>query len=149
MNATRSFARLTAGGLAIVVAAGCATRPRPTAESVRRSRNPPASVEGAVRDPAGKAVSGLSVQGLPRDKDLAWSPPAVTDREGRFRLSLAAPGEYGFLVKSGRITVVTPRPDHPSRTTVSLRPGERRTGIVLVFHPEEEEKAILSPRDQP
>jgi hypothetical protein len=146
MNAIRPFALLAAGGLAILFAVGCASRPRPTAETVRRSRNPPASVEGIVRGRAGKPVSGLSVQGLPREKDLPWSPATVTDREGRFRLTLAGPGEYGFLVWSGEITVVTPRPDHPSRTTVSLRPGERRTGVVLVFDREEEEKAILSPR---
>lgn len=146
MNAAHPFARFAAGGLAIVLAAGCASRPRPTAEAVRRSRNPPATVEGTVRDPAGNPVAGLSVQGLPREKDLAWSPAAVTDREGRFRLTLDAPGEYGFLVTSGRITLVTPRPDDPSRAVVSVRPGERRTGLALVFHPEDGEKAILSPR---
>jgi hypothetical protein len=147
VNATFLLARsLAAGGVAILLGAGCASRPRLTAETVRRSRNPPAVVEGTVRDPDGRAVSGVSVQGLPRDKDLAWSPAAVTDAEGRFRLSLAAPGEYGFLVTSGGITVVTPRSDDPSRTTVSLRPGERRTGIELVFRREDGEKAILSPR---
>ena len=86
------------------------------------------------------------MHGLPRNENLLWSDAAVTDREGRFRLSVAAPGDYGFLVTSGPITVVTPRPDDPSRTVVSLRPGERRTGVVLVFDREEEEKAILSPR---
>ena len=146
MNAALGLARLAAGSLAIVLAAGCASPPRPTTEAVHRSRNPPAIVEGTVRDRAGTRLSGLSVQGLPREKDLLWSPAAVTDREGRFRLSLDAPGEYGFLVTSGRITVVTPRSDDPSRTIVSLRPGERRTGIELVFHREDEEKAILSPR---
>lgn len=147
MNATFPRARLlAAGGLAVLLAAGCASRPRPTAETVRRSRNPPALVEGTVRDPAGRPVSGLSVQGLPREKDLAWSPAVLTDGEGRFRLVLAAPGEYGFLVTSGGVTVVTPRSNDPSRTTVSLRPGERRTGIELVFHREDEEKSILSPR---
>lgn len=146
MNAARPLALFAAAGLAVVLALGCASRPRPTAETVRRSRNAPASVEGTVRDRAGIAVSGISVQGLPREKDLPWSAPAVTDREGRFRLTLTAPGNYGFLVTSGPITVVTPRRDHPSRTTVSLRPGERRAGIVLVFDREEEEKAILSPR---
>ncbi len=134
------------GALAVFLTASCASRPRPTAEAVRRSRNPPAVVEGTVRDSAGRTVSGLSVQGLPRDKHLAWSSAAVTDREGRFRLSLDAPGEYGFLISPGGITVVMPRSDDPSRTTVSLRPGERRAGIELVFHREDGEKAILSPR---
>jgi len=153
VNVTFSLARISGilgrggiGALAILLAAGCASRPRPTAEAVRRSQNPPAVVEGTVRDSAGRPVSGLSVQGLPREKHLAWSSAAVTDREGRFRLFLAAPGKYGFLITSDGITVVTPRSDDPSRTTVSLRSGERRTGIELVFHREDGEKAILSPR---
>ena len=86
------------------------------------------------------------MRGLPREKDVAWSPASVTDRAGRFRLVLAAPGEYGFLVSSNGITVVTPRADDPSRTIVSLRPGERRTGIALVVRLEEYEKAIRAPR---
>ena len=86
------------------------------------------------------------MQGLPRNENLLWSDAAVTDREGRFRLAVAAPGEYGFLVTSGAITVVTPRPDDPSRTVISLRPGERRTGIDLVFRRENEKEAIRSPR---
>ena len=113
---------------------------------MRRSRNPAAIVEGTVRDPAGKPLSGLTVQGLPRNENLLWSEAAITDREGRFRLSVAAPGDYGFLVTSGAITVVTARADDPSRTVVSLRPGERRTGIELVFRRENEEEAIRSPR---
>lgn len=83
---------------------------------------------------------------MPRNENLLWSDAAVTDGEGRFRLSVAAPGEYGFLVTSGAITVLTPRPDDPSRMVVSLRPGERRAGIELVFRRENEEKAIRSPR---
>ncbi|MEO8349746.1 MAG: carboxypeptidase-like regulatory domain-containing protein [Acidobacteriota bacterium] len=147
MNASLPRARLlSAVGLAILFSAGCASRPRPTAETLRRSRNPPAVVQGTVRDPEGRPVSGLSVQGLPREKDLAWSPAALTDEGGRFRLVLAAPGEYGFLVTSGEVTIVTPRSDDPSRKTVSLRAGEHRTGIALVFHREDGEKAILSPR---
>ena len=137
---------LAAGLLAILPAPGCVSAPRPTAETVRRSRNPSAVVEGVVRDPEGRPVAGVSVRGLPREKDVAWSPAAVTDADGRFRLVLAAPGEYGFLISSGGITVVTPRSDDPSRTTVSLRPAERRTGIALVFRREEREEAILSPR---
>lgn len=146
MNASRSHRRLAAGALAILVASGCASRPRPTAEAVRRAWNAPAIVEGTVRDPAGKPLAGLSVQGLPRSKDLQWSPAAVTDGSGRYRLSLHAPGEYGFLVTSGEITLVTARRDDPSRTVVSLKPGERRTGVDLVFHGEDVERAILSPR---
>lgn len=113
---------------------------------MRRSQNAPAVVEGTIRDPAGRPVTGVSVQGLPREKHLAWSAAAVTDAEGRFRLSVAAPGEYGFLITSGGITVVTPRSDDPSRTTLSLRPGERRTGVELVFRRDEWEKALRSPQ---
>ena len=140
------FRSAGAAVIATLLIAGCVTPPRPTAEAVRRSANAPAVVEGIVRDAAGIPVVGITVRGLPREKDLAWSPATVTDREGRFRLVLAAPGEYGFLVSSGGITVVTPREDDPSRVIVSLRPGERRTGIVLLARLEEFEKAIRSPR---
>jgi hypothetical protein len=147
MNALSSRSRSAgAAVIALLLVAGCVSRPRPTADAVRRSRNPTAVVEGVVRDPAGRPVAGVSVHGLPREKDLLWSPASVTDAEGRFRLVLDAPGEYGFLISSGGITVVTPREDDPSRVTVSLRPGERRTGIALRFRPEEFEKAIRSPR---
>jgi hypothetical protein len=132
--------------IALLLVAGCVSRPRPTTDALRRSRNPRAVVEGVVRDPAGRPVAGVAVHGLPREKDLLWSPLSVTDAEGRFRLVLDAPGEYGFLITSGEVTVVTPREDDPSRVTVSLRPGERRTGIALLFRPEEFEKAIRSPR---
>lgn len=114
-------------------------------DAVRRSRNPTAVVEGVVRDPAGRPVAGVSVQGLPREKDLLWSPASVTDQDGRFRLELAAPGEYGFLISTGGVTVVTPRPDDPSRTVISLRPGETRDGVALVFRREDREKAIVAP----
>jgi hypothetical protein len=118
----------------LVLAVGCATRPRPTAGTRVRSANPRAAVEGRVRDVSGKAVGGVSVQGLPREEDLAWAPPCVTDVEGRFHLELVAPGDYGFLVSWKGITVVTSREDDPSRILVRLVPGERRGGIDLVFH---------------
>jgi hypothetical protein len=141
-----NIASLAVGGFVIALAAGCASPPRPTAEAVRRSRNPTAIVEGTVRDPAGKPVPKVSVQALPRNENLLWSDAVLTDSEGRFRLSVSAPGEYGFLVTSGRITVLTPRTDDPSRTIVSLRPGERRSGIELVFRRENEDNALRSPR---
>lgn len=139
-------------GLGVVVAlvlasvSGCASRPRPTAESLRRSANPRAIVEGRVHDGEGKPVSGVSVQGLPREKHLLWSPASVTDEQGRFRLELVAPGEYGLLISWKGITVVTPNADDPSRVPLSLAPGERRAGIELVFRREEWERALLSPR---
>jgi hypothetical protein len=135
-----------AGALAISLAAGCVTAPRPTAEAVRRSANPPAVVEGIVLDGAGLPAAGVAVRGLPREKHLAWSPAAVTDRDGRFRLVLAAPGEYGFLVSWGGITLVTPRDDDPSRTVVSVRPGQRRAGIALRIRRDDFDGAIRSPR---
>src|SRR5207253_1737269 len=80
-----------------------------------------------------RAAAGVTVWGLPREKDVGWSLPSVTDAAGRFRLTLVAPGEYGFLVSWKGITVVTPRKDDPSRVLVSLSPRENRTGIELVF----------------
>jgi len=127
-----------------IVACACATRPRPTAETLERSANPRAIVEGRVRDVGGHAVAGVSVQGLPREKDLAWSPSSVTDAEGRFHVELAAPGEYGFLISWKGITVVTPREDDPARLLVRVGPGERRAGIELVFHRVEWERARRS-----
>lgn len=128
-----------------LIAGACATRPRPTDEMVRRSANPPAVVEGRVRDGEGNAVAGVSVQGLPRDKHLGWSAADVTDEQGRFRLVLFAPGDYGFLISWQGITVVTPREDDPSRVALKLAPGDRRTGIELVFHRDEWERARRAP----
>jgi Carboxypeptidase regulatory-like domain len=139
-------------GLGVIVAlvlvgvSGCASRPRPTAESLRRAANPRAIIEGRVHDGEGKPVAGVSVQGLPREKHLVWSPASVTDEQGRFRLELVAPGEYGFLISWKGITVVTPNADDPSRVPLSLAPGERRAGIELLFRREEWERALLSPR---
>ena len=126
----------------MVLVGACATRPKPTAETVVRSANPRAIVEGRVRDVRDGAVAGVSVQGLPREKDLAWSQASVTDREGRFRLELAAPGDYGFVISWKGITVVTPRDDDPARVLVKVVPGERRAGVELVFHRAEWERAL-------
>jgi hypothetical protein len=133
---------LVAGGL--VIAAACATRPRPTAESVARAANPRAVVEGRVVDADGEPLAGVSVRGLPREKEVGWSPPSVTDALGRFRLELVAPGEYGFLAWLDGVTVVGPRKDDPSRVVVHLAPGDHRTGIELVFRREEWERARRS-----
>lgn len=128
-----------------VVACGCATRPQPTPETVRRSANPRAIVEGRVVDPRGAPVAGLSVRGLPREKEVAWTAPSVTDVQGRFRVELVAPGQYGFVLSWKGITVVTPFEDDPSRVLLRLAPGERRAGIELLFRREEWEHAVLSP----
>lgn len=141
--ALRSCVRTAALAL---VAAACVTPPRPTDEAVRRSANPPAAVEGRVLDPEGRAVSGVAVWGLPRDKDLGWSAPAVTDDAGRFRLSLVAPGDYGFLISWKGIAVVTPRADDPSRLVVKVAAGEKKSGVGLVFRRDEWNRALLAPR---
>jgi hypothetical protein len=144
----KAFGRATWSAAAplLVAATACVTAPRPTDEAVRRSANPPAVVEGRVSDPEGRPVSGVAVWGLPRDKDLGWSDPSVTDGAGRFRLSLVTPGAYGFLTAWKGITIVTPRADDPSRTLVSVRPGDRKSGVALVFRREEWNRAILAPR---
>lgn len=133
------------GMIALALGAGCASRPRPTAEAVRRGTNPPAIVEGRVVDPQGHPVAGVTVWGLPRDKDVGWSAPSVTDDRGKFRLTLVAPGDYGFLIARQGITVVTPRKDDPSRVLVALVPRDKRTGVDLVFRREEWDHALLSP----
>jgi hypothetical protein len=134
------------GMIALALGAGCASRPRPTAEAVRRGTNPPAIVEGRVVDPQGHPVAGVTVWGLPRDKDVGWSAPSVTDDRGRFRLTLVAPGDYGFLIARQGITVVTPRKDDPSRVLVALGPRDKRTGVDLVFRREDWDHALLAPR---
>jgi hypothetical protein len=139
-------ATLSIGMIALALGAGCASRPRPTAEAIRRGTNPPAIVEGRVLDPQGRPVAGVTVWGLPRDKDVGWSAPSVTDGAGRFRLTLVAPGEYGFLISWKGVTVVAPRKDDPSRVLVALGPREKRTGVEIVFRREEWDHALLSPR---
>ena len=56
--------------IALVLASGCATRPRATPEAIRRARNPPAIVEGRVLDREGRPSAGVTVWGLPREKDV-------------------------------------------------------------------------------
>jgi carboxypeptidase family protein len=147
VNAFARSQRNRAGLLAIALAAAaCVTPPRPTAEAVRRSANAPAVVEGRVSDEAGRPVAGVVVWGLPHDKDLGWSSPAVTDAGGRFRLSLVAPGTYGFLLGWRGISVVTSSPDDPARTSVTVRPGDRKPGVALLFRREAWDRALLAPR---
>jgi hypothetical protein len=119
---------------------GCAAAPRPTATSLALAANARATIEGRVLDRKRHPVSGIAVQALPRGKDIGWSPPAVTDAEGRFRLSLLAPAEYGFLLRWRGRTVVTPGPDDPARRAVAVNPGDHREGIELLFLSEEWQK---------
>jgi hypothetical protein len=122
--------------------AACATPPRPTAQARRIAANPRAVVEGRVRDVSGHPVAGIGVRGIPWGRDIPWSPAAETDAAGRFRLSLAAPGSYGFLlVRDGR-TVITPDDRDPSRLSIAVEPGQRRDGVELVFLASEWERAM-------
>jgi len=101
------------------------------------AKNPPARVEGRVTDAEGLPVAGLTVEAIPRGKEIPWSRGATTDAQGRFILSLAAPGVYGFVLTEGDRTVVTDDPRDPSRVVVELKPGDRRAGIELLFLREE------------
>ncbi len=116
-----------------VVGVGCATPPRPTAASLALAANERAVVEGRVAERNGRPVAGIQVQALPRGKDVGWSPPAATDSQGRFRLTVIAPAEYGFLLVWQDRTVITPEKDDPARQRVAVSPGERRAGIELLF----------------
>ena len=127
-------------GLLAIVCAACATPPRPTKASLVLAANERAVVEGRVTDRQGRAVAAIRVQGLPRGKDIGWSPAAVTDSDGRFRLALIAPADYGFLLSWNGRTVITPEKDDPARLLVAVEPGSRPEGVALVFLREEWEK---------
>lgn len=114
-------------------AVACATAPRPTPESLRIGANTPAIVEGHVRDLDGHPVAGITVRGIPRGRDIPWSPAATTQCDGSFRLRLAAPGSYSFLLGWKEIAVMTPAPEDPGRRLVDLTAGEKRAGIDLQF----------------
>jgi hypothetical protein len=119
--------------LCALLSFACATPPRPAPESLALAANPRATVEGRVMDRQGRPVAAIRVQALPRGKDAGWSPSVVTDSEGRFRLSLIAPAEYGFLLSwQGRV-VITPEKDDPARQRISVSPGDRRSAVELIF----------------
>ncbi len=112
--------------------------------------NPPAIVEGRVEDSRGRPVAGISVRGIPRSEDIPWFPAAVTACDGSFRLSLAAPGSYGFLLLWKGTAVITPSPNDPSRLEISLASGEKREDVRLVFLASEWRKVTESaPEDTP
>jgi hypothetical protein len=119
--------------LSAVSFAACATPPRPTQASLALAANERAVAEGRVTDRQGRPVAAIGVRGLPRGKDPGWSPAAVTDSEGRFRLALIAPAEYGFLLSWNGRTVITPEEDDPSRLRIAVSPGEHRAGIELLY----------------
>ncbi len=118
-------------GLLAAICAACATAPRPAPASLALAGNERAVVEGRVTDGQGRAVAGIGVTGLPRGRDAGWSPAAVTDSNGRFRLVLIAPAEYGFLLTWRGRTVITPGEDDPSRLRIPVAPGTRREGIEI------------------
>lgn len=89
-----------------------------------------------MSDAAGRPVAGVSVRGIPRGKDIPWAPWAVTRCDGSFRLELPAPAHYAFQLLWNRESVITESPQDPARLEIPLLPGERRTGVELVFLPE-------------
>jgi hypothetical protein len=113
--------------------AACAAAPKPTAGSLRIRTNAPAVVEGYVRDLGGRPAAGLRVRGIPRGADIPWSPWATTGCDGSFRLSLAAPGSYGFLLAWKDTALITPSPEDPALLQVAVEPGEIVRGVELVF----------------
>ena len=72
-------------GLCAAVVDACATAPKPTEASRRVAANPPAIVEGIVRDESGKPVAGIGVRGIPGGKQrymvsVPWPPLARSAR---------------------------------------------------------------------
>ena len=116
-----------------LLCSACATPPKPTPEALALARNPPASAEGRVVDREGRPVPGIAVTAIPRGRDIVWPAPATTDSDGRFVLTLYAPAEYAFFLSRDGRAVITSEPDDPCRVLVTVRPGEHRGGIVLVF----------------
>jgi hypothetical protein len=124
---------LTALAGAAALSFGCASSPKTTATSRRIAANPPALVEGRVRDLDGSPAAGIGVQGIPHGADIPWSPAATTACDGSFRLSLAAPGGYSFLLSWKGVSVVTEDPRDPALVEISVSPGQTRSGVELVF----------------
>jgi hypothetical protein len=116
-----------------VLGGRCASAPRPTPLSRQIGANPPAVAEGRVIDEDGHPVAGIGVRGIPRGKDIPWFPAVTTDADGRFRLPLAAPASYGFLLVWKGEVVVTPDARDPARLDVSVRPGETLSVPDLLF----------------
>jgi hypothetical protein len=125
--------RLALAVLYPALAAACATAPRPTAGARRIAANPPAIVEGRVENESGVPVVGISVRGIPRGADIPWSSPAETGCDGNFRLSLAAPGSYGFLLEWKGTAVITSLANDPAFASVDVAPGQTFGGVSLVL----------------
>jgi carboxypeptidase family protein len=126
-------ARACAFLAAALLCSACASPPKPTAEALELAKNPRASAEGRVVDREGHPVAGIAVTAIPRGRDIVWPAPATTDADGRFVLMLYAPATYVFFLSRDGRAVITSEPDDPCRVLVTVRPGEHRNGIVLVF----------------
>ena len=141
---------LLIAGLALAWHAACATAPKPTAAAQRIGANAPAAVEGRVRDVGGRPAAGVRVRGIPRGADIPWSPWTRTDCDGTFRLTLAAPGSYGFLLAWNETAVITPSAEDPALLQVAVEPGETVHGVELVFlGPEWARFTEAAPADTP
>jgi hypothetical protein len=73
------------------------------------------------------------VRAIPRGENIPWSSPAVTGCDGRFRLSVAAPAAYGFLLAWNGIAVITSNPGDPAQVAVAVEPGGRVDGVGLAL----------------
>jgi hypothetical protein len=112
----------------------CAAAPKPSAQILALEKAPKVRVSGTLVDAeTGAPVSGVEVSGLPRGKDFPWCAPAMTDAQGRFVLELAAPAEYSFLLRVGKVAVLTPSPKDPGYVDVTTEPGRPIDGIRLEF----------------
>lgn len=118
---------------ALAFHAACATAPKSTAASQKIRANAPAVVEGSVRDVGGRPAAGLRVRGIPRGADIPWSPWTTTGCDGSFRLALAAPGTYGFLLAWNETALITPSAEDPALLQIAVEPGENVRGVELVF----------------
>lgn len=118
---------------AALFATSCSSPPKVTAATRRISANPRAVVEGRVRDFDGRPAAGIHVRGLPRGADIPWAEPVATACDGTFRLSLPAPGSYGFLLLWKGESVVTSDPRDPALVDISVVPGQTVSGIELFF----------------
>lgn len=133
--------RLFAVGALVIAGVACAAAPKPTAASVRIAAKAPAIIEGRVRDAAGRPIAGIAVRGIPRGADIQWAAPAITDCDGRFRLSVPAPAAYGFLLAWKGTAIITPDAEDPALVAVAVEPGGRVEGVALTLDREAWRKA--------
>jgi hypothetical protein len=127
---------LWAASVCMALVGACASSPRPREAALRIAKNAPAVVEGRVTDPSGHPAAGVGVRGIPRGEDIPWTAPAVTDCDGRFRVSVAAPAAYAFLLYWKDTAVMTSAPDDPSLVAVPVQPEQTVSGVALIFDAE-------------